>query len=74
MESGESIARVGSQPHRARLDYAFGDDVRESRSSETREHSKLGLVGLPCAHCRAYYDASFGACPLCGCEEKLWVG
>ncbi len=28
------------------------------------------LFGLPCARCRAYYDADLDACPICGCKER----
>jgi hypothetical protein len=29
------------------------------------------LYGLPCAHCKAYYDAEPQACPVCGCAERI---
>jgi len=29
------------------------------------------LFGLPCARCRAYYDADLDACPICGCKERV---
>jgi len=29
------------------------------------------LFGLPCALCRAYYDAGLDACPICGCKERV---
>ena len=27
--------------------------------------------GLPCAQCRAYYEADLAACPICGCGERV---
>jgi hypothetical protein len=29
------------------------------------------LFGLPCARCRAYYDADLDVCPICGCKERV---
>jgi hypothetical protein len=33
--------------------------------------SKPLLLGLPCSHCRAYYDAQLTDCPVCGCSERV---
>lgn len=33
-------------------------------------HSRLMLLGLPCASCKAYYAAVLEACPVCGCKER----
>ena len=32
------------------------------------------LFGLPCARCRAYYDADLDTCPICGCKERVSQG
>jgi hypothetical protein len=29
------------------------------------------LLGLPCAHCKAYFAADLEVCPLCGCKERV---
>ena len=29
------------------------------------------LFGLPCARCRAYYEADLDTCPICGCKERV---
>jgi hypothetical protein len=29
------------------------------------------LFGLPCARCRAYYDAELKACPICRSTERV---
>lgn len=33
--------------------------------------AKAILYGLPCARCKAYYDANLTACPICGCTERV---
>jgi hypothetical protein len=43
----------------------------ESVISELRGQPKPALPGLPCARCRAYYDADLDACPLCGCKWRI---
>jgi hypothetical protein len=35
--------------------------------------SRTALLGLPCAHCKAYYAAALEACPICGCKERTSV-
>ena len=35
---------------------------------------KAVLLGLPCARCRAYFDAELDACPICGCNERVVIG
>jgi hypothetical protein len=32
------------------------------------------LLGLPCAHCKAYFAADLGVCPICGCKERVALG
>ncbi len=29
------------------------------------------LLGLPCARCRAYYEAHLTTCPICGCPQRV---
>jgi hypothetical protein len=50
------------------------DDRTGGVLSEMHGVSALVLLGLPCAYCRAYYDAQLDACPICGCSERLWPG
>jgi hypothetical protein len=47
--------------------------ILQSRPQESCEFGlsrsrgpKAILLGLPCAHCKAYYAAEVGACPICG--------
>jgi hypothetical protein len=32
------------------------------------------LLGLPCAHCKAYFAADLEVCPICGCNERVVIG
>jgi|SRR5215469_4535860 len=32
---------------------------------------RLVSYGLPCAQCRAYYEAQLTVCPICGCRERV---
>jgi len=27
--------------------------------------------GLPCMHCRIYYEADLDTCPICGCRDRV---
>jgi hypothetical protein len=47
------------------------DESPESVLSELRDRPKPILLGLPCARCRAYYDAKLATCPCCGCDERV---
>ena len=31
---------------------------------------KAMLLGLPCAHRKAYFAADLEVCPICGCKER----
>jgi len=35
---------------------------------------KAMLLGLPCAHCKAYFAADLDVCPICGCNERVVIG
>jgi len=35
---------------------------------------KAMLLGLPCAHCKAYFAADLEVCPICGCKERIVIG
>jgi hypothetical protein len=37
-------------------------------------HRKVMLLGLPCARCKTYFAAGLGACPICGCNERIVIG
>lgn len=50
---------------------AWSDESPESLLAEMRDAAKPKLLGLPCARCRAYYDADLDACPLCGCKWRV---
>jgi hypothetical protein len=47
------------------------DESPDSVLSELRGQPNPALLGLPCARCRAYYDADLEACPLCGCKWRV---
>ena len=47
------------------------DECPESVLSGMRGVPKPILLGLPCARCRAYYDADLTACPICGRGERV---
>lgn len=32
---------------------------------------RLVSYGLPCAQCRAYYEAQLAVCPICGCRDRV---
>jgi len=46
------------------------DENRESMLDNLRGPNHA-LFGLPCARCRAHYDADLDACPICGCKERV---
>jgi len=46
------------------------DESPESVFSEVSGR-RVTLLGLPCARCRAYYDATLDSCPICGCKERV---
>jgi hypothetical protein len=46
------------------------EDLRTEMSSPTGL-PRAGLLGLPCARCKAYFAADLAACPICGCKEKV---
>ncbi len=49
----------------------WSDDEPESMLREWQGPLKPILFGLPCARCRAYYDAELKACPICACPERV---
>ena len=46
------------------------DESPESVLSEMSGRRPV-LLGLPCARCRAYYDATLDSCPICGCKKRV---
>jgi uncharacterized OB-fold protein len=38
---------------------------------ETQAKAQPLLLGLPCAHCGAYFASQLTECPLCGCAERV---
>ena len=38
------------------------------------QRPKAMLLGLPCAHCKAYFAADLEVCPICGCNERVVIG
>ncbi len=48
----------------------WSDESPESVLSKLPGRKPL-LLGLPCARCRAYYDATLDSCPVCGCREQV---
>jgi hypothetical protein len=67
MGSGETTVTGCSQ---ASQPYTGGVHGRESEPKAPRRLPKTVLLGLPGLCCRAYYDASFDACPVCGCKDR----
>ena len=47
---------------------AIDKDAVFGNSGRVNKHV---LYGLPCAHCRAYYDAALSACPICRCLDRI---
>jgi hypothetical protein len=47
-----------------------GHKPRKSATTP-RINPKRALYGLPCAKCRAYYDADQSQCPICNATERL---
>ena len=39
-----------------------------------QQHPSSMLLGLPCAHCKAYFAADLEVCPICGCNERAVIG
>ena len=44
---------------------------RRELNSAVRGCPRAVLLGLPCAHCEAYFAADLEVCPLCGCKERV---
>lgn len=47
------------------------DDAPNSVLPAVGARAKPSLLGLPCSHCRTYYEAELTACPICGCTERV---
>jgi hypothetical protein len=45
-----------------------------SFDSGPQQRPKAALLGLPCAHCKAYFTADLEVCPICGCNERVVIG
>ena len=43
----------------------------EDPKAELSRFIKPTLFGLPCARCRAYYDAELKVCPICRSTERV---
>jgi hypothetical protein len=41
--------------------------------TDLQQRPKTMLLGLPCVHCKAYFEADFEACPICGCKERIGI-
>jgi hypothetical protein len=46
----------------------------DSVVSGLQQRPKAMLLGLPCAHCKAYFAADLKVCPICGCNERVVIG
>ena len=44
---------------------------RRELNSAVPECPRAVLLGLPCAHCKAYFAADLEVCPLCGCKDRV---
>ncbi len=49
----------------------WSDEEPESMLREWQGVAKPVLLGLPCARCKAYYEAELKACPICRCLERV---
>jgi len=59
-------------PDRERRSFdGWSDEEPESVLPEIQGLPKPVLYGLPCARCKAYYDAKLKACPICRCTERV---
>jgi hypothetical protein len=46
----------------------------DSVVSGPQPRPKVALLGLPCAHCKTYFEADLEVCPICGCNERDDIG
>jgi hypothetical protein len=46
----------------------------DSMQPGLQRRPKAMLLGLPCAHCKAYFAADLEVCPICGCNERVVIG
>ena len=51
--------------------HTFDGRSDEDPDAELSGPIKLILLGLPCARCRAYYDAELKVCPICRSTERV---
>jgi hypothetical protein len=65
MSTRETVNRANVQPC---MSEGWCDESPESVLSKVSGR-KAALLGLPCARCRAYYDATLDSCPICGCRS-----
>ena len=59
-----------TKPEKREFD-SWSDEEPESVLRGWQGLSKPVLLGLPCARCKAYYEADLKACPICGCPERV---
>jgi hypothetical protein len=65
-----NLELVGSKRATRTFD-GWSDEEPESVLREWQGPMKPILFGLPCARCKAYYDAELKACPVCRCTEQV---
>jgi hypothetical protein len=73
MQPGQS-RKVTSMGKVALGDYSKileGRQRPKKLATMSRLRSTRALYGLPCAKCRAYYDANQSQCPICNAKERL---
>jgi len=69
MNSSNGSGAYGAAPARQRDETGAADRRNPFRESPlTPRHSGYGL---PCAHCRTYYDADLPACPVCKNPQRV---
>src|SRR5215471_2227946 len=69
LNSSNGSGAYGAAPARQRDETGAADRRNPFRESPlTPRHSGYGL---PCAHCRTYYDADLPACPVCKNPQRV---
>lgn len=68
MNSSNGTGAYGAAPARQREETAA---ERGNAFRETPLTSRHNGYGLPCAHCKTYYDADLPACPVCKSPQRV---
>lgn len=69
MNASNGSGAYGAAPARQREETAPAD--RHNVFRETPPTPRHTGYGLPCAHCKTYYDADLAACPVCKSPQRV---